>query len=69
MIGAVDNVRSTTAHAQCHKIQHVPLRAGTGMFDATIDGGRPRKCHSKDWFWTGFVVALAVVALAALAVT
>ena len=65
--GATDNVRSTTAHAQCHKIDFDLMKPGKGWFDATTDGGPPRRdCHGAEWFWTGVVIALAVVAVSAL---
>jgi hypothetical protein len=45
------------------------MNASTGLFDATVDGGRPRvACPRREWFFTGFIVALGLVALLLLAV-
>lgn len=62
MIGAIDNIRSTTAHAECHKVEFDLIHPGQGLFDVTVDGGRPRRdCHGAEWFWTGVVLTLAAV--------
>lgn len=68
MIGAVENVYSTTKEARCGKVEYSPMLPGTGLFDATADGGRPRQCHAKEWFFTGVVFALGAVASLAAAI-
>ena len=43
------------------------LSPAAGLFDATLDGGRPRvACPRREWFSAGFVAALVLVAMCAL---
>lgn len=64
----VANVRDTTRAINPGPLPF-NLDRSAGLFDATPDGGRPRPaCPRREWFFTGFVVALGLVALLMLAV-
>lgn len=67
MIGPVPSIMNTTQDAIGTPLEFDLMRPGLGMFDPTLDGGRPRRsCHGREWFVTGFVLALALVALVLL---
>lgn len=67
MLGPVPVVMNTTQEAIGTALSFDLMRPGLGMFDATFDGGRPRRdCHGREWFFTGFVIALALVAVVLL---
>jgi len=54
----VANVRDTTRAINPGPLPF-NLDRSAGLFDATPDGGRPRpSCPRREWFFTGFVVAL-----------
>ena len=63
----VSNVRATTLDASRIPMPFDLITPGTGMLDATLDGGRKRvACPRREWFVTGFVVGLALFAVLAL---
>lgn len=67
MIGPVPSIMNTTQDAIGTPLKFDLYRPGQGLFDATFDGGRPRRaCHGREWFLTGFVLALGLVAVLAL---